>query len=148
MLSMGEITQSASKLPRILFVLMMVHAIISIVLGVRGHKGACKGKYNGYFKMNVPTYIQRISGVLMIVFSVLHILGAVGVMQPPQLVHAIVPPLFFALTLAHVSISVSKAFITLGIGNAKVIKVTNVLVRLICGATLIADVIGFYLYKV
>ena len=148
MLSKGEIALSASKLPRLLFVLMMAHAIISIVMAIRGHKGADKGKYNGYSKMNVPTYIQRASGILIIVFSVLHILGATGVMQPPQFVHVIVPPLFFALSLAHVSISASKAFITLGIGSAKIVKVTDIVIRLICAATLIADVIGFYLYRV
>ena len=148
MLSMGEIEQNASKLPRMLFVLMIVHAIISIVLGIRGHKGAIKGKYNGYAQMNVPTYIQRVSGMLLIVFSVLHILGATGVMQPPQFVHVVVPPLFFALSLIHVSISVSKALITLGIGNAKSVKVVDIITRLICAATLIADVIGFYLYRV
>ena len=147
MLSRGEIAPFASKLPRLLFAFMMVHAIISIVLAVLGHKGAEKRKCNNYSKMNVPTYIQRASGMLMIVFSVLHVLGATGVMQPPLVVHAIVPPLFFALSLTHAMISASKALITLGIGNARIMKVTDIAMRLICGAILIADVIGFYLYR-
>ena len=148
MLSRGEIAQNASKLPWLLFVLMMVHAIISIILAIRGHKGAEKRKYNGYPQMNKSTYFQRASGILMIAFTVLHVLGATGVMQPPQFVHVIVPPLFFALSLAHVSVSASKALVTLGIGNARIVKVINIVTRLICGATLIADVIGFYLYRV
>ena len=148
MLSKGEIEQSPNKLPWVLFILMMVHAIISILLAIRGHKGAEKRKCNGYSQMNVPTYIQRVSGILLIPFCVLHILGAIGVMQPPHLVHIIVPPLFFALSLAHVSVSASKALITLGIGNAKIVKVVDIVIRLICVATVIADVIGFYLYRV
>lgn len=148
MLSRGAIAPTAGMLPWLLFVLMMGHAIISIVLAVLGHKGAEKRKYNGYSKMNVPTYIQRTSGIAMIVFSVLHILGAIGVMQPPLIVHAILPPLFFALCMAHVAVSASKALITLGIGNARVVKVVDIAARFVCVATLIVDVIGFYLYQV
>ena len=148
MLSRGGIEQNASKLPRLLFVLMMVHAIICIVLAVLGHKGAEKGRYNGYPSMNASAYFQRASGILLIVFTVLHIAGATGLMQPPQIVHVIVPPLFFALSLAHAAVSASKALISLGIGNAKIVKIVNVVMSLICAATLIADVIGFYLDRV
>ena len=148
MLSKGAVAQNASKLPWLLFVLMMVHAIICIAFAILAHKGAEKRKCNGYPKMNIATNLQRASGMLMIVFSVLHILGATGVMQPPLFVHAVVPPLFFALSLAHVSVSASKALITLGIGNAKVVKVVDIAVRVLCIATLIADVLGFYLYRV
>ena len=96
--------------------------------------------------MNISTKIQRIGGVLLIPFSVLHILGTVGVIQPPQVIHAIIPPLFFALCLAHVAISGSKALITLGIGKAKLIKIVDIAVKVLCAVTLIAGVIGFYLY--
>ena len=127
---------------------MAAHAIISIVLAIRGHKGAEKRKCNGYPKMNVPTYMQRASGMALIVFTALHVLGTVGVLQPPQIVHVILPPLFFAFALAHAAISASKALITLGIGNVKVIKITNIVVRMLCVMTWIADVISFYLYAV
>ena len=53
---------------RILVVLMMAHAIISIVLAILGHKGADKKKCNNYPEMNKQTYVQRISGVLLILF--------------------------------------------------------------------------------
>ena len=147
MLSQGSVVKSASSMSWIMLICMMVHAIISIVLAILGHKGAEKRKCNGYFKLNIPTNVQRISGVLMIVFSVLHILGATGVMKPPMLIHAIVPPLFFALSLAHVSVSASKALITLGIGSTRLVKVIDVAVKLLCIVTLILDVIGFYLYR-
>ena len=148
MLSRGGIEQNASKLPRLMFIMMMVHAIISIILGFLGHKGAEKRKCNGSSSMNAPTYFQRVSGILLIIFTVLHILGASGVMQPPQMVHVIVPPLFFTLSLAHVAVSASKALITLGIGNVKFVKAADVAVKLICCATLIVDLIGFYLDRV
>ena len=38
MLSRGSIAQSATPLPRMMFVVMMVHAVLSIVLAIRGHK--------------------------------------------------------------------------------------------------------------
>ena len=146
MLSRGSIAKTANNLPRILFMLMMAHAVISIVLAVLGHKGAEKRKCNSYSKLNIPTNIQRIGGILMILFTVLHIAGTIGLLQPPQIVHAVLPPLFFALALMHVAISASKAFVTLGIGNATFIKFADILVKVLCVATWIADVIGFYLY--
>ena len=82
----------------------------------------------------------------MIVFTALHIAGASGAMQPPHIVHTILPPLFFAIALAHAAISTDKALITLGIGNARFIKIVNVAIGLVCAATLVADIIGFYLY--
>ena len=148
MLSRGSIPKTASSLPRILFMLMLIHAIISIVLAIRGHKGTEKRKYNGYPYMNLPTYIQRVSGIALILFTTLHIAGTVGLMQPPPVVHAILPPVFFTIALMHTAISTSKALITLGIGNAKLVKIVDIAMKVICAVTLIADVVGFYLYKV
>ena len=146
MLSGCKIAKSANSMAKILFILMMLHAFISIILAILGHKGAEKRKCNGYSNLNKLTYVQRTSGLLLIVLTILHILGTVGVMQPPKLVHAILPPLFFAITLMHTAISTNKAFITLGVGNAKTIKVIDILVKVICVLTLIVDVVGFYLY--
>ena len=146
MLSRGSIEKTGNSRP--MFAVMMAHAIISIVLAVLGHKGAEKRKCKSYANLNVITVLQRISGVLLIVLTVLHILGTVGVLQPPQMVHAILPPLFFAFVLMHTAISTPKAFVTLGIGNAKFIKVLGIAMKVICVATLIADVAGFYLYLV
>ena len=146
MLSRGTVEKSADSMPKILFAAMMVHAIISIVLAVLGHKGADKIKCKGYSSLNRPTYIQRFSGIVLIPLTVLHILGTIGIINPPQTVHAILPPLFFAICMMHVAISANKAFITLGFGNAKFIKIADIIIKLICGATLIADVAGFYLY--
>lgn len=148
MLSRGAITQAAAGVPRILFGSMMAHAFISMVLALLGQRGTQACNCKGYSNLNLPTVIQRASGVLMVPFTVLHIAGATGVLQPPQIVHAILPPLFFALCLAHTSVSASKAFITLGIGNAGFVKAVDVAMKLLCGATLIANVAGFYLYVV
>ena len=84
----------------------------------------------------------------MMIFSVLHITGAMKLMQPPKPVHAVVPPLFFTIVLVHVAVSTSKALITLGIGNAKTVKVVDVIVKVFCALTLIACITGFYLYIV
>lgn len=147
MLSMGAIEKSVSKLSFVFIGVMALHAITSIILAVLTHKGAkCKGK--GYASLNKQTYIQRVSGILLIPFTALHVLGVVGITNPPQLVHAILPPLFFAFSLMHVAVSVSKAFITLGIGNAKAIKAIDIAVKMLCAVTLVADIVGFYLYVV
>ena len=98
--------------------------------------------------MNASTIVQRISGVLLLVFSGLHIAGTVGYIQPPPIVHAIVPLVFFTIAMVHVGISTSKALITLGIGNAKFIKTVDIAIKVICAVTLIADIAGFCLYLV
>jgi predicted oxidoreductase len=47
--------------------------------GNKGHKG------KAYPKLNVATVVQRISGASMLIFTVLHILTAVGVMHTPMI---------------------------------------------------------------
>ena len=148
MLSGGSIALSPGIWPWILAGTMVIHAMISIDLAISAHADEQTHKGKSYPQMNVQTIVQRISGVLMIVFAALHIAGAAGYMKPPKLVHSIVPPLFFTLVLSHIAVSASKALITLGIGNAKVFKVADIAVKVICGATLIAAITGFYLYQV
>ena len=126
--------------------LMLLHAFISIDLAISAHTGIEKRKCKSYPKMNVSTLFQRASGVLMIPFAALHIVGAVGLMQPPKIVHAILPLLFFTLSLAHAAVSASKALITLGIGSARFIKTADIVIKVFCGATLLLCVIGFNLY--
>ena len=146
MLSQGSFAKT-TVLSWVLFGLMMVHAILCIIFGIQAHKGADKNNAT-YNQVNLSTKIQRFGGLLLIPFTVLHILGTIGVMQPPQVIHAILPPLFFALCMVHVAISGSKALITLGIGNAKLIKIIDIAVKALCALTLIAGVAGFYLYLV
>lgn len=79
--------------------------MVSIFLGILAHKGGQRQKYRTYPKLNLQTLLQRITGVLMILFTALHVAGAAGFMTPPPAVHAIVPPLFFAMVLAHVAVA-------------------------------------------
>ena len=146
MLSRGAIEIAAGFMAWVLMGATVIHALISIDLAMSAHEGVEKRKCKKYPKLNASTMVQRISGVLMLVFTGLHVTGAMGLMQPPQAVHAVVPPLFFALALTHAAVSTSKAFITLGIGNAKFVKGVDIAIKVICGATLVACVVGFYLH--
>lgn len=146
MLSRGTLVKTWTPIPRILVLAMVAHAIISILQGILGHKGAEKRKCNTYPRQNAATLFQRIGGILLMLFTIPHVLGATGAIATPPLIHAIFPPLFFTLALAHVAVSASKAFITLGIGNAKFIKGVDVFFRVLCAGTLVADIVGFYLF--
>ena len=146
MLSRGTIVIDTGFMPWVLVGIMVTHALISIDLAISAHSETENHNFKSYPKENIPTIIQRISGIALILFTALHVAGAAGFMQPPQIVHAIVPPLFFAIALMHTGISTNKAFITLGIGNAKFIKTLGIVMKVICGTTLIADVVGFYLH--
>lgn len=144
MLSKGKIEQSAPIAPWILAGLMAAHAFISIYFAIEANMEGGKGK--SYPKMNRATVFQRISGILLIVFTLLHVAGVSGAMHAPHIVHTIVSPIFFTVALAHTAVSTEKALITLGIGTAKVVKAVGIIMKLICAATLIAAVSGFYLY--
>ena len=146
MLSRGAVPQAPHAIPHALTMFFLIHAIICIVQMITAHKGSPKQKGKTYVKLNAPTIIQRISGILMIVFTWLHIAGALGFMTPSPVVHVIVPPLFFTLVLMHIAVSGSKAFITLGIGNAAFVKKADLAIKGICAVTLVADVVGFYLH--
>ena len=146
MLSRGALIKTWTPLPWILVCAMAAHAIISILQGVLAHKGAEKRKCNSYNKLNAATLFQRIGGILLMIFTIPHVAGASGAIATPQLVHAILPPLFFTLALAHVAVSASKAFITLGIGNAKFVKRIDIAFKSLCAITLAADIVGFYLF--
>ena len=148
MMSRGTIKESGAFMPWILFGLMLAHAVISIDLAISAHLGTEKRKCKSYPKLNVSTIVQRISGIVLIVLAGLHVAGAAGFMTPPPIVHAIVPAVFFTIALAHAAVSTSKAFITLGIGNAGLVKAVDIAAKVICAATLIAALSGFYLYKV
>lgn len=147
-LSKGSIPEHSGIVPWILTGLVVIHAFISIDMVISGLLNGEKHKSKKYLKLNASTVFQRASGILMIVFIGLHIAGSAGYMQPPKIVHAILPVLFFTMVMAHIVVSTSKAFITLGIGNARFIKLVDIVIRVICGVVLIADVIGFYLYLV
>ena len=147
MLSRGNIIPfGGHTLPKALVVFFVAHAIMSIIVLITSRKAEKNNNVKSHSKLNVQTKIQRISGILLIPFTFLHIAGAKGIMTPPQFVHAVVPAVFFIITMAHISVSGSKPFITLGIGSAKFIKCADIAIKAICTITVIADIIGFYLH--
>ena len=148
MLSRGGIVISSFYISCVLAGLMVIHACITMDIIFSGLMGDETCKPKKYPKMNVSTIIQRISGVLLLFFSGLHVAGAIGYIQPPPVVHAIIPLVFFTIAMVHVVNSTRRAFITLGIGNAKFIKTIDIVVKVICGVTVVADLIGFYVYLV
>lgn len=149
MISEGTIENGASFMSWILFGVMLAHAVVSIDIAISAHSETIeKRKCKSYPKLNAVTIFQRISGIVLIIFTALHVAGAAGFMTPPPIVHAIFPAVFFTIALIHLGVSTSKAFITLGIGNAKLVKVVDIAMKVICSVTLIAALSGFYLYKV
>ena len=147
MLSQGNIAYPNRIISWILVGLMAIHVFISVDLVISGHMETEKRKCKHYPKMNISMIVQRLSGILLVIFTGLHVAGASGSMHTPQVVHAIVPPLFFTIAMAHVAVSTGKAFITLGIGNAKLVRKVDIVMKVLCILTLIAAVTGFYSYS-
>ena len=147
MFSGETIDRAPAIISWILTGLVAIHAFICIDMVLSPILNGEHHKAKTYPKLNRVMIVQRLSGALMLLFTALHIAGAIGAMTPPKIIHAIVPTLFFTIVMAHVAVSTSKAFVTLGIGSAKFVKVADVVIKVICVLTLIADVVGFYLYR-
>ena len=145
MMSGGTITVSSSAMPYVLAGLMVVHAAISVFVLVVGGQDGEGSKGKSYPKENISTIVQRLSGGLIIILLAMHITSAASDFQPKML-HAIIEPLFFAASFAHVALSTGKALTTLGVGNAKVIKAVNIVMKVLCAAALIFGVVSLYIY--
>ena len=93
MLSGGRSFRPAGFMGWVLMGVMICHALVSIDLALSAHVEENTRKGKQYPKLNIPTILQRITGLLMVPAAALHIAGATGAMVPPKMVHAIVPPL-------------------------------------------------------
>ena len=146
MLSRCSIEMFFNITPLVLTVLAVFHAILSLAMAALAHKGEEKPKqpYKTYTSLNIKTTIQRWSGIAILLLLGVHIAGAANYFHP-KLLHAFIHPAFFAVVLLHVAVSSSKAFITLGIGNTKFVKIFDRLMYVICGLIFIAGFVGLYL---
>ena len=79
----------------------------------------------------------------MIAFLPFHIIGMNNHLSN-HLLHSIVQPIFFLEVYAHTAISFTKAFITLGIGNAKFIKILDIVMKVFCLFLFIISLVGLY----
>ena len=144
MMLRGKISTLPAPMARALMVLVIVHIILSIVTAILGSGGKSEIKGKFYAKENVKTLVQRVFGALMVLLLVPHILG-MGNHLAPKILHSIIHPIFFLAVYGHTAISTSKAFITLGIGNAKTIKVIDIVASILCILIFIASIVGLYL---
>ena len=135
---------SISDLIIILMVFVIVHTILSIVNAILGSGGKSEIKGTMYAKANIKTLVQRMFGVIMVLLLAPHILG-MGNRLAPKVLHSIIHPIFFLAVYGHTAISTSKAFITLGIGNAKTIKTIDIVMSILCILIFIASIVGLYL---
>lgn len=131
-------------LSRVLAGMVVVHAVLSIVTAILGSGKKTNNQEKFYKKENVKTLVQRLSGVLMIVLLPVHIFGMKGYLVP-HVFHTIVHPIFFLAVYAHTAISFSKAFVTLGIGNAKVIKAIDIATSIFVSLLFVVSVVGLCL---
>ena len=123
---------------------VVLHTILSILTAILGSGGKSKAKETMYAKENIKTLVQRMFGILMVLLLAPHIIGF-GNRLAPKALHSIIHPIFFLAVYGHTAISCSKAFITLGIGNAKTIKVIDIVATVLCGLIFVASIVGLYL---
>ena len=78
MLSQSTIEKSGTFMPWILFGFMLAHAVISIDFAISAYSETEDRKYKSYPKLNAATMVQRISGIVLMLFTALHVAGAAG----------------------------------------------------------------------
>ncbi|MBR0270691.1 MAG: hypothetical protein IJQ68_01680 [Methanobrevibacter sp.] len=101
---------------RRLFYPVAAHIIISLYLYFKDKSGTLKK----YADLNSDTLRQMISGIFIIIFAALHIVGySIGSVTDIDLYHFIVDTLLFASIAVHLNVSVPKFMISLGFLEAK-----------------------------
>ena len=139
----GKMPLLPATIPLFLMLLVVLHAILCIVSAVVWGKNKKNKNEKFYRKENFKTIIQRASGMLMLLLLVFHVIGMNNHLNN-RIFHSIIHPIFFLVVYVHIIISFSKAFITLGIGNAKSIKIINIIICFVCILLFIFSVIGLY----
>lgn len=134
-------------LPKVISILLiisvLIHIVLSIIIVISGIKNNKGKKEKIYKKQNIRTILQRIFAVVTMLLIPLHSIGMSNRLSP-KLLHAIVHPIFFIAVYGHVAVSTSKAFITLGIGNTKFIKVIDIVMSIILLFIFLASLNGLY----
>ena len=144
MICRGKLSTLTIPVSFILVIFLVIHIVLSISTAILASGPNKKEKTKMYKKENIKTLIQRFSGILMILLLVPHIIGMNKFLNP-KVLHSIIHPLYFLVVYGHTAISFSKAFITLGIGNAKFIKIVDRVIAILCMFIFIASIIGVYL---
>ena len=131
-------------LSHVLVGLVALHAILSIVTAILGSGKKTNKQEKFYKKENIKTLLQRMTGMLMVVLLFAHIFGMKKWLVP-HLLHTIIHPIFFLVVYVHTAISCSKACITLGIGNAKTIRIIDVVISIFFALLFVVSVVGLCL---
>jgi hypothetical protein len=139
----GKLPNLPKPLAFILLWFVVIHVVLSIVTAILGSKGKTKKDEKMYAKPNKETLLQRVLAILIVLMLPLHIIG-MGNHLNPKILHSILHPIMFFAVYAHTGISFNKALITLGIGDAKLIKVLGIVAKVVCMLLFVASVIGLY----
>lgn len=129
-----------------LVILIIIHAIISIVLSVRSMKNSYKTK-TFYFKENHEYYLRRISGLAIIVFACLHVygMGRDG-NGPPRVAFMgtfgkLSTSFLLISVLLHLYFNVKAILIALGIRHSERLeKIIKAILLLLCAFALAANI--------
>lgn len=140
----GKLSVLPKQLAYTLMGLVVIHGVLSVVIAILVKKGNNNKDEKVYQGLNIRTIIQRSFGMMMLLLIPFHVFGMNNHLNFP-LLHAILHPLFFLVVFIHTAFSCSKAFITLGIGNAKFIKIVDIITYILCGLMFIISIIGLYL---
>lgn len=116
-----------------------IHALIGLYFVCIKHDS----KIIKYKKLNLRTYIQRLSMIILLVLLVPHML-TFSILKhagsgPILLIVIIITVLFYGAIFTHIALSLSKALITLGIIiEDKQRKVVDIFMAVICGILFVA----------
>lgn len=136
-----------------MFVLVLVHVVISMIVTVRAEKAGMKTKAR-YNKENKDFWMRRTSGMGILVFALLHVFlmgkGANGV---PKIATAPAPlklatPLLVVSIFAHLFSNVKPLLISLGVKNPdKKEKIVKVLIIILCLFALSANICRTFFFR-
>ena len=121
----------------LLIILLIVHAIISFINIIFFNEGDILFRY---IKINFKTFLQRVTGILLLVSLIIFHMGAYGFIMSgaslsiqDKLFICISEVFFYLIVLLHVYLSFSNSLVTLGfIRSKRSQKNINIFVGIIC----------------
>lgn len=121
----GALNSQNQILARICGVIAILHILISCYMLFISHEGK---RMNLYPRENASTLLQRISGILMIIFLAFHV-GVLNALAGHEgrdagffILRTAIAILFYGTVFLHISVSFSRALITLGVITSRTTK--------------------------
>ena len=114
-----------------IIIISSIHIFINLIIFLLAKEYTCIK----YKKANLKCYYQRISGLLIILFVIIHILFAKGIFitEVYYIFFAVTSLICYFLCYSHIAVSFTNALVSIGaVSSKRIIQIINLFIYAIC----------------